>query len=128
MNTNIKKGKLMHDVLHVVDGEINDRTYLPQGARKMAARNESTLLRAIADAGLTPIANAIGKDQSYVSRFRSGEQGLKMVDVLALLEAVGFKLITAGDDMRIINEEDYKTLLNLANKGLRALNNEVRRD
>lgn len=78
------------------------------------------------EAGLTPLGRAIGHDHTYLSRWRKGEQGIKFSDLMTLLDACGLKLVTAGPDMRVIAEEDYRTLLNLANKGLRALNNEAR--
>jgi len=115
----------MHDGPHGVGDESNYSQTGTQGARKITARNESVLLRALNEAGLGPVSRAIGHDQSYLSKWRNGDLGLKPDDLFAMLDQLGLKLVSAGPDMRVIDEQDYRTLLNLANKGLRALNNEV---
>lgn len=105
--------------------EFHDSNVVTVKSRTVSAQNESVLLKAMAESGLTPIGQAIGHDHTYVSRFRKGEQGIKLAELLAMLEACGLKLISAGPDMVVVDRSDYKTLLNLANKGMRALNNEV---
>lgn len=112
--------------LRSVDDVTNDSETVPHRSRNIAASNESTLLKAMNQTGLTPIARAIGHDPSYITRFRGNEQGMKIEDWMLMLKTIGLRLIASGSGMRIIEEEDYKTLLNLANKGLRALNNEAR--
>lgn len=102
-----------------------DAPTLLHRSRTISAQNEGTLLRALNETGLTPVGKAIGHDHTYVSRFRSGDQGMKLADLMTLLEVCGIKLITAGDDMQVIDKADYKILLGLANKGLRALNQEA---
>lgn len=107
------------------DDEFEDSNVVPVRSRTVAAQNETVLLRAIMQAGLTPLGKAIGHDHTYIVRFRKGEQGMKLPEYLLLLEACGLKLVSAGSDMKVIDKKDYETLLNLANKGMRALNNEV---
>lgn len=110
------------------DDDLYDSNVIPVRSRTVSAQNENVLLRAIMGAGLTPIGKAIGHDHTYVVRFRKGEQGLKLPELLTMLETCGLKLISAGDDLQVIDKKDYMTLLHLANKGMRVLNNEASDD
>lgn len=113
-------------VAPVIDNDDDDSLLAPHRSRTASAQNISVLTRALNDFGLTPAGRAIKHDHSYISRWRSGEQNMSLEDLLILMDALGLKFISAGSDMKVIDAEDHKTLLNLANKGLRAMNNEAR--
>lgn len=115
-----------HDAdLRVVD-ESKPRSSSPHGARTVTAQNVSVLSKALNEQGLTHVGKAIGRDHTYLSRFRTNEQKISWDELMGILDACGLRLMSAGPDMRVISVEDYMTLLNLANKGMRAINNEVR--
>lgn len=94
--------------------------------RTVIAQNQSVLLRALNETGLSPVGRAIGRDHTYVSRFRDNQQGMKLDDLLTLLETCGLKLIQADNSMVVVDRADYLSLLNMANKGMRQLNTEAR--
>lgn len=56
----------------------------------------ATLLRQVRlDASLTQaqLADILGQSQSYVSKYESGEQRLDLIEIEAICNAVGVKLI-----------------------------------
>lgn len=75
---------------------------------------------------MTPLGLAIGRDRTYITRFRTGEQGLKIADVLKLLEACGLRLISAGPDVVMIDRERYAALVTMSNLGQRQINEELK--
>ena len=92
----------MHDGPHGVGDETNYSQTGTQGARKITARNESVLLRALNEAGLGPVSRAIGHDQSYLSKWRNGDLGLKPDDLFAMLDQLGLKLVSAeGNELLV---------------------------
>jgi YesN/AraC family two-component response regulator len=66
--------------------------------RNFVQKNQSVLLRAVADATQAKVAEAMGgKDASYVSRFFKGEQKISCDEMCALLESCGLALHRMGE-------------------------------
>lgn len=62
------------------------------------------------------IAEAIGVDESTVSRVASGQAGVKLTDLQAYLRALGLKIVDAG---RVCVDRDvYESYKTLATKAL----------
>lgn len=77
------------------------------------------ILTGLANAKNSTVAAAIGADESFVSRFTSGERGLKIQQMEEFFEALGLKVIDCkgGATVEITNEE-YQALKTLARKAL----------
>jgi hypothetical protein len=88
----------------------------PANARKFVAKNESVLLRAIADTKQTTVGDAIGHDSSYVSNFLNGKQKFTLQEVLAMLEACNLAIHRLSEDDMIVSREDWKMYLTLAKR------------
>lgn len=59
----------------------------------IGSNTELLIRRAISGHTNKRVAEAIGCDETFVSRFLSGERGLKLCDIGAALEAMGLKLV-----------------------------------
>lgn len=76
-----------------------------------ARRLTQELLRRVAKVKNQTIAEAIGKDESTISRIVSNESGLRLNDLYAFLAVLGLKIVDADQicvDHKI--HESYKTL------------------
>ena len=82
----------------------------------MSRENESTLLRALATRSQQALADAIGRDQSYISKFQSDNVGLKWSEVMALLDAVGLELFDSTNSRVIVDREEYEAFKTLARR------------
>lgn len=81
------------------------------GARRLS----QTVLQRLASVKNQDVGNAIGKDESTVSRIASGELGIKLADLHGFLGALGLKVVDANQvciDRQIY--ESYKTLATAA--------------
>ena len=61
------------------------------------------------------VGDAIGKDESTISRIMSGEMGLRLADLYGFLDALGLKIV--GKEQVCIDRaiyESYKTLATAA--------------
>ncbi|MFZ2982003.1 MAG: hypothetical protein WA085_13305 [Sphingobium sp.] len=86
-------------------------------ARKFVAKNESVILRAIADATQGKVAEAMGDHKSsYVSTFLSGTQKISFEEMLALLDAAGLVLYRGTDDLVIVEIDDWSSTVKYAKK------------
>lgn len=63
----------------------------------IGSNTELLIRRAIASHTNKRVAEAIGCDETFVSRFLSGERGLKLSDIGAALSAMGLKLVDADE-------------------------------
>ena len=79
----------------------------PAKTRKFIAKNEAVILRAISDTTQTKVAEAIGHDAGYVSRFLSGTQKCSFHEVLTILEVSGCAVHRLSDDDVVVGREDY---------------------
>ena len=79
----------------------------PAKTRKFVAKNESVILRAISDTTQTKVAEAIGHDAGYVSRFLSGQQKCTFSEVLTILETCGLAVHRLSDSDVVLSREDY---------------------
>lgn len=73
------------------------------------------VLQKVASVKNQAVAEAIGKDESTVSRIVSGESGIKLADLQPFLAALGLKVV--GSDQVCIDRaiyESYKTLATAA--------------
>lgn len=81
-----------------------------------SARNlVQVVLQKLAKAKNATVAEAIGKDESTISRIVSGESGIKLADLQPFLAALGLKVVGAEQvciDRAIY--ESYKTLATAA--------------
>jgi hypothetical protein len=89
------------------------------------ARNaETTILRALSDAGQVAVAQAIGISETKLSRWKNSAPdggGLHMQEVAAALDAMGLSVIDARpSDLITISRSEYDALRTLAAKGIAA--------
>lgn len=80
-------------------------------ARKLV----QVVLQRLAKAKNQTVAEAIGKDESTVSRIVSGDAGIKLADLAAFLKALGLKVVDANQvcvDRAVY--ESYRTLARAA--------------
>lgn len=76
------------------------------------ARNSSqVVLQALARMPLEDISNAISKDESVACRVRSGEARLTVVELCALLDAAGKKVVDSS--AVCIRKEKYESMSQL---------------
>lgn len=79
-------------------------------------RLAQTILRRAAGIKNQRIGDAIGKDESTVSRICSGEYGLKVSELQGFLTALGLKVVDAG--MVCVDRAVYESYKTLATKAL----------
>lgn len=80
-------------------------------ARKLV----QVILQGLAKAKNQAVAEAIGKDESTVSRIASGDSGIKLADLQPFLSAIGLKVVSANQvcvDREVY--ESYRTLARAA--------------
>jgi hypothetical protein len=82
-----------------------------------SARNfVQDVLQRLARVKNTAVAQAIGKDESQVSRIVSGESGIKLADLHPFLAALGLKVV---DTRRVcVDREVYESFKTIATKAL----------
>lgn len=84
----------------------------------------SLILRRLAAVKNEHVAQAIGHDESHVSRIGTGDRGVRLVELGAFLEALGLKVIEVGGDSVTIPAEKLRALKVLARDGLRHIGGE----
>lgn len=70
----------------------------------------------LSDTALPTLADAVAKDDSQVSRIRSGELGAKVTDVVRMLYAAGLKVVPA--DRVCVQRETYQAISTIAAKAM----------
>lgn len=88
-----------------------------KGQRKVSPL-ESALLRAVASSGQEPVAQAIGKDISTVSRIFAGEGGIRIHDLETFLRSLGYKVVPVTQ--ATIDPCEHRSLVELASRYLSA--------
>ena len=82
----------------------------------ISSSTESLLLRRLAQVHQKAVAAAIGADETLVSRFASGERGLRIQQIGPALEALGLKLVDATE--QTVDAKYLESLRNLAMRGI----------
>jgi transcriptional regulator with XRE-family HTH domain len=77
-------------------------------ARKLV----QVILQSLARAKNQAVAEAIGKDESTVSRIASGDTGIKLTDLQPFLSALGLKVV--GANQVCVDREVYESYRTLA--------------
>ena len=80
---------------------------------------QTLILRRMASVKHKAVAEAIGADESTVSRMVSGERGLALDKLESFLAALGMTVIEVGGDAVTIPREKYRALQVLAREALR---------
>lgn len=80
---------------------------------------QTLILRRMASVKHKTVADAIGSDESTVSRMASGERGLSLDKLEAFLAALGMTVIEVGGDAVTIPRQKYRALQVLARDALR---------
>jgi hypothetical protein len=93
----------------------------PTNTRQFVAKNQSVILRAVADATQSKVGAAMGHDAGYVSRFFKGEQKISCDELLALLDACGLAVHRLSEDDMIVSREDWKMYLTLAKRHMESV-------
>lgn len=90
--------------------------------RNFVQKNQTVILRAVADATQAKVAEAMdGKDASYVSRFFKGDQKITYDELLKMLDACGLALHRIAENDLIVSEEDWRGMVRLAKKYMEGL-------
>jgi hypothetical protein len=82
------------------------------GTSKTAQDSLRLVAQAISRAPLDQLAAAINKDDSTVSRVRSGDAKVSMDDAIRLLHAVGLRVVPI--DSVVVNSSKYEAVLTMA--------------
>lgn len=82
----------------------------------MTSRLESLILRRLASEKHYKVGQAIGKDESTISRIASNERGLRIDELEAFFDALGLKVVPA--DSQMIPSKELEALRYLAQKSL----------
>lgn len=80
---------------------------------------QTLILRRLAAVKNDAVAQAIGHDESHVSRIGTGERGVRLAELGAFLGALGLKVIEVGGDSVTLPAEKLRALKVLARDGLR---------
>ncbi len=80
---------------------------------------QTVILRRMAAAKHKAVADAIGIDESTVSRVASGERGISLDKLEAFLSSLGLVVIEVGGDAVTIPRQKYRALQVLARDALR---------
>ena len=75
------------------NGEIVIMTTSSDDLQAMTRRLLHVIMQRLASVKNQTVGNAIGKDESTVSRIASGELGVKLADLQAFLSALGLKVV-----------------------------------
>lgn len=78
----------------------------------------SLLLKRLAIVGQTKVAEVTGIDHTLISRFVSGERGLRIDQIQPVMAALGLVLVEANGETRTISADEHEALKLLARKGL----------
>lgn len=87
-------------------------------ATATSLKTESLVLRRVAAVGQKTAADAIGVNESQLSRFLSGEGGLKFSQLTALLELLEITCSHYQSEIVPVESEELHALRVLARKGL----------
>ena len=79
---------------------------------------ESLLLRKVAVVHQNVVATAIGLDKTLVSRIFSGDRGIAIHELGALLGALGLAITETDGESVTISRERYESLRSLARDGI----------
>lgn len=84
------------------------------------ARNiETMILRALAERTQSAVAESADVSATRLSRWKSGEGGMDLREVAAILGALGLQLVATGHSEAVtIPREDYDALRTLARRAL----------
>lgn len=80
---------------------------------------QSLILRRLAATKFSPVASAIGHEESHVSRIASDERGIRLSQLGPFLSALGLRVVEVGGDAVTIPAEKLRALQVLARDGLR---------
>lgn len=84
--------------------------------RQFVQKNQSVILRAVADVTQAKVGAAMGHDAGYVSRFLKGEQKISADEMLAMLEACGLAVHRMSDEDMVVSREDLTIYITLAKR------------
>jgi len=86
---------------------------------------EADILQRLAAVKNTVVAAKLGHDDSYISRFASGQQGLKLHELQAFFEALGFVVIKCDGEIVSMPKKRADSLAYLAAEAInRSLSDE----
>ena len=85
---------------------------------KTTNNTESLMLRRVAEVTQVKVANTLGRDSSYVSRFFARTGGLHIDELEDVFSTLGLKLIQCEEDTVTLPKEQYEALRILAKKGI----------
>lgn len=77
---------------------------------------ESLFHRLIAKAKGTEVAKAVGVDDSHISRFQAGTQGLKIDQIGPFLDALGLQIVSKTDIF--VDAEYLESIETLSRRGI----------
>ena len=77
---------------------------------------ESLLHRMIASVSGTVVAQAIGTDDGHISRFQSGERGLKIDQIGPFIDVLGLKIVSKTDVT--VDAEYLESIETLSRRGI----------
>ncbi len=86
--------------------------------RSIANKTESMLLRKVAEVSQNTVAEAIGRDNSTVSRIFSHQTGIHIDELEDFLRAMNLTIIECPGETITISHDEYQALKFLASKGL----------
>jgi hypothetical protein len=84
----------------------------------IARKTVQVVLQRLATVKNQTVAEAIGKDESTVSRIASGEVGIKLNDLHAFIDALGLKIV--DKNQRCIDSSIYEAYKTLATAAINA--------
>ena len=79
---------------------------------------DSLILRKLAIKSNAAVAAAIGKNESQISRFVAGHQGLMFDDFEAFFNALGLVIVDGDTDFVMVGRDEYEALRTLAREAL----------
>lgn len=88
----------------------------PTNTRQFVQKNQSVILRAVADVTQAKVGAAMGHDAGYVSRFLKGEQKISADEMLAMLESCGLAVHRMSDEDMVVSREDLAIYITLAKR------------
>ncbi len=78
------------------------------------SKTELSIRKGIAMASNKAVAEAIGSDETLLSRFLSGERGIRLEQIGPMLEKIGYKLVPVTDTS--VDPDEWAAVRNLASK------------
>jgi hypothetical protein len=79
----------------------------------------SKVLSRLATVKNSTVANALETDESFISRFASGERGLRLQQIEPFFEELGLKVIECSGEVVQLPLDEYQALVTLARKALK---------